>query len=72
MYQSLYDLTNPIGLSLISVLVLTNALGCNLISVLGLANPLGCRLTSALVLTIKPSQVPYNTLDSTLLGRTFF
>ena len=36
-HQSLYDVTNPIG--------------CNLISVLDLTNPLGHRLISALVLT---------------------
>ena len=65
LHQSLYNLTNPTGRNLISVLVfnntfgrnlisvlgLTNPLGYNLISVLGLINPLGCRLISALVLT---------------------
>ena len=51
LHQSLYDLTNPIGGSLISVLVLTNPLGRNLISVLVLTNPLGHNLISALVLT---------------------
>ena len=52
LYQSLYDLTNPIGCNLISVLVLTNALGRSLISVLGLTHPLIRKLISALVLTI--------------------
>ena len=65
LYQSLYDLTNPIvcnlklvlvltnalGRNLISVLDLTNSLGHNLISVLGLTNLLGHRLISALALT---------------------
>ena len=51
LYKSLYDLTNPIGRDLISVLVLTNALGRNLISVFGLTDPLDCRLISALVFT---------------------
>ena len=51
LYQSLYDVTNPIGSNLISVPVLTNALGCNLIPVFGLTDSLGCRLISALVLT---------------------
>ena len=51
LYHPLYDLTNPISRSLISVLALINALGRNLISVLGFTNPLGCKLISALVLT---------------------
>ena len=51
LHQSLYDLTNPIGGNLISVLVLTNPLGRNLISVLVLTNPLGRNLISVLVLT---------------------
>ena len=85
LYQALYDLTNPtvcnlksvlaltnaLGRNLISVLALTNLLGRHFISVLGLTNPLGRRLISALVLK-KPSQVPHNTLDSTLLGHAFF
>ena len=50
-YQSLYDITNPIGRNLISVPVLTNGLGRNLISVLCFTYPLGRRLISALVLT---------------------
>ena len=48
LYQSLYDLTNPIGHNLISVPVLTNVLGRSLISVF---DPLGRRMISALVLT---------------------
>ena len=44
-------LTNPIGHSLISVLILTNALGHNLISIFGRTNPVGRRLIQALVLT---------------------
>ena len=68
LYQSLYDLTNPIGRNLISALVLTNALSRNLISVLGLTNPLGRKLISAL----QQSQVAHDILDSTLLGRAFF
>ena len=81
LYQSLYDLTNLIGYNLISVLVLVNALGHNLISVLDFTNPFGCNMISVLGLTIhlpanclcsyKPSKVSDNTLDSTLLGRTF-
>ena len=53
LYQSLSDLTNPIGRNLISVPVLTNGLGRNLISILGLTNALchRMRLISALVLT---------------------
>ena len=72
LHQSLHDLTNPTGRNLISILVLTNVLGHNLISILGLTNPLGHRLILALVLTYQPSQVPHNTLDSTLLGCAFF
>ena len=51
LYQSLYDIINSIGHTLISVAVLTNGLGHNLISVLGFTYPLGQRLISALVLT---------------------
>ena len=64
LYHSLYDLINPIGCNLISILVLTNALGHNLISVLGLTNPLGHKLISDLVLT---SHLKWHTIFLILL-----
>ena len=66
------DLTNPIGCNLISVLVLTNALGRNLIYISSWSYQSTWPQTNISTCSYKPSQVPSNTLDTTLLGRTFF
>ena len=53
LYQSLYDLTNPSGYNLISVIVLINALGHTLMPVLDRTNSLGLNLISVLGHTIQ-------------------
>ena len=54
-------------------MVLTNALGRNLISIFGLTHPLAAWLQIDISpCSYKPSQVPDNTIDSTLLGRALF
>ena len=85
LYQSLYDLTNPNGYNLTSVLVLINDLGHTFISVLNLNQFAWPQLDISSwsyqstwpqidisPCSYKPSQVPGNTHNSTLLGHAFF
>ena len=85
LYQSLYDLTNPNGYNLTSVLVLIDALGHTFLSVLNLNQFAWPQLdigswsyqstwpqTDISSCSYKPSQVPANALNFTLLGRAFF